>query len=59
MLLQKIDNDEKWHHHLNQEQITWEFNSTDQKPHGGGGGGNQFQRLFGLTKQFIQIYWRI
>ena len=34
-----------------------------QKPHGGGGGGDggggQFQGLIGLTKQFIQIYWKI
>ena len=37
-----------------------------QKPHGGGGGGGdggggggQFQGLIGLTKQFIQIYWKI
>ena len=34
-----------------------------QKPHGGGGGGDggggQFQGLTGLTKQFIQIYWKI
>ena len=25
-LLQKINKDEKWQHHLNQEQITWKFN---------------------------------
>ena len=25
-LLQKINKDEKWHHHLNKEQVTWKVN---------------------------------
>ena len=27
-LLQKMNKDQKWHDHLNQEQITWKFNSN-------------------------------
>ena len=47
-LLQKISKDEKWHHHLNQEQITWKFNIP--KVPWWEGAGDQFECLIGLTE---------
>ena len=48
-LLQKINKDEKWHHHLNKEQVTWKVNVPKAQwcvcGGGGGGAGGQFERL--------------
>ena len=46
-LLQKINKDKKWHHHLNQEQITLKFNIT-KVPWWRVGGGES--RVFNLLE---------
>ena len=61
-LLQKINKDEKWHHHLSQEQITWKFNIPKASWRWGDRGrGKGSIRTFNRPNetQFTQIYWKI
>ena len=49
-LLQKVNKDKKWHHHLNQEQITWKFN-TPKAPLW----RDQFERLIGESTAYTNL----